>query len=116
MENEILATEQLFNTLSCDLGPALTSVLTGASRSGFRRAALQVDSGAEARLRTAYEVFTGLAAQEGPSVARAWMIGMNPHLEDQSPIAVLAQDRYADVLLAARCYLNENPEPGKEKR
>jgi hypothetical protein len=59
----------------------------------------------EARLRTAHQVSQVIAEREGPQVARAWMLGMNPQLDDENPILCIAADRHHDVLLAARAYL-----------
>lgn len=61
----------------------------------------------EARLRAAHQVFEMIAEREGPHVARAWMIGMNPQLDDENPILCIARDRHHDVITAARAYLND---------
>lgn len=55
--------------------------------------------------RAGREVFEMISAAEGDDVARAWMIGMNPHLDDESPILTLQQKRCAEVLRAGRSYL-----------
>ncbi|GHA02189.1 XRE family transcriptional regulator [Streptomyces echinoruber] len=63
----------------------------------------RVDS--ELRLRAAYQVFQMISIEENAHTARAWMIGMNPQLEDDSPIQAIAEDRHKDVMAAARSYL-----------
>lgn len=63
----------------------------------------RIDS--ELRLRAAYQVFQMITLEENSHTARAWMIGMNPQLEDDSPIQAIAEDRHKDVMAAARSYL-----------
>ncbi|MFK0023708.1 XRE family transcriptional regulator [Streptomyces sp. NPDC090798] len=63
----------------------------------------RIDS--ELRLRAAYQVFQIIELQENCHTARAWMIGMNPQLEDDSPLQAIAEDRHKDVMAAARSYV-----------
>ncbi|MEU4175876.1 XRE family transcriptional regulator [Streptomyces sp. NPDC026589] len=60
---------------------------------------------AEVRLRTAYQIFKLIEEGENPHTARAWMIGMNPQLEDESPLQVIADGHFKDAMAAARSYL-----------
>ncbi|MER7540078.1 XRE family transcriptional regulator [Streptomyces sp. NPDC097704] len=62
----------------------------------------RVDS--EVRLRTAFQIFRYIEECENRHIARAWMLGMNPQLEDDSPLQALAEDRFNDVMAAARSY------------
>jgi hypothetical protein len=59
----------------------------------------------EVRLRTAYQVFKLVESGENCHIARAWMIGMNPQLEDCSPLQAIADDHFKEVMAAARSYL-----------
>lgn len=59
----------------------------------------------EVRLRTAYQVFKIIEDGENQHTARAWMMGMNPQLEDDSPLKAIAEDRFKEVMAAARSYL-----------
>lgn len=58
----------------------------------------------EKRLRAAYQVFQLLQASESPHVVRAWFIGMNPQLDDVSPVEAIAEDRLKEVMAAARAF------------
>ncbi|MEU9377736.1 XRE family transcriptional regulator [Streptomyces sp. NPDC048255] len=58
----------------------------------------------EFRLRTAFQVFRYIEECANRHVARAWMMGMNPQLEDESPLLVIADDRFKEVMAAARSY------------
>lgn len=39
-------------------------------------------------------------------VIRAWFMGMNPQLGDESPIEALREGRVRDVMAAARAFVN----------
>ncbi|EFF93072.1 MULTISPECIES: hypothetical protein [Streptomyces] len=58
----------------------------------------------EFRLRTAFQVFRYIEECENRHVARAWMMGMNPQLEDSSPLQAIADDHFKEVMAAARSY------------
>jgi hypothetical protein len=60
---------------------------------------------AEARLRFAYQVFHPLQSEESPHTVRAWFIGLNPQLADESPSSMIQEGNYKDVLIAARAFL-----------
>ncbi|MFF7976750.1 XRE family transcriptional regulator [Streptomyces sp. NPDC007905] len=58
----------------------------------------------EFRLRTAFNVFTLIAEYENQHIARAWMMGMNPQLDDDSPIEAIAGGHLKEVMAAARSF------------
>ncbi len=58
----------------------------------------------EQRLRAAFQVVQLLLERESAETVRAWMIGMNPELDDRAPIVVLGEHP-AEVLQAARAFL-----------
>lgn len=60
----------------------------------------------ERRLRDAFQVFTLIEEADDADVARAWFIGMNPELDDDSPVEQLAVGNAPAVLAAARSYVN----------
>lgn len=60
---------------------------------------------AEQRLRAALQVFLLLQSEENGHTARAWLIGMNPQLGDDSPAEVLREGRFKDVQSAAKAYI-----------
>ncbi|MEV6394245.1 XRE family transcriptional regulator [Streptomyces sp. NPDC051907] len=61
---------------------------------------------AEDRLRAALQVFQLIQDAESLYTARAWLIGMNPQLEDEAPLTVIAEGRFRDVMVAARAYVD----------
>lgn len=60
----------------------------------------------EERLRAALQVFQLIQDAESLYTARAWMIGMNPQLEDEAPAQCIADGRMRDVMVAARAYVD----------
>lgn len=60
----------------------------------------------ELRLRVAYQVFHLLQEQESPHTIRAWFVGINPQLNDESPASAIREDRHKDVVVAARAFLS----------
>jgi hypothetical protein len=60
---------------------------------------------AQERLRAAFNVFHLLQEEESPPTVRAWFVGLNPQLDDDSPARAISQDRLKDVLAAAKAYM-----------
>jgi hypothetical protein len=58
----------------------------------------------EQRLRTAYEIALLLLEQDSPETVRAWFIGLNPQLDDQSPAEAIHNDQLKEVRSAARAF------------
>lgn len=63
------------------------------------------DSESERKLRDACQVFRLLVTEESPHTVRAWFVGLNPQLDDESPATAIREGRTRDVLLAARAFL-----------
>lgn len=90
------------------LGQRLTAVI---ARVGDTKAVGQWAKGTrrphpkvEARLRHAFQVVQLLMQVESSETVRAWFLGMNPELDDQSPALMIADDPQA-VLKAAKFFL-----------
>lgn len=64
---------------------------------------MRLDS--ESRLRAAYEIMILLLRFDGPDTVRAWFIGMNPQLNDESPAEYIHQGRLQDAMNAARSFV-----------
>ena len=62
-------------------------------------------SEAERRLRCAYQIFQLLLAEEAPHTVRAWFLGLNPQLDDESPAEGIRDGKYREVLVAAKAFL-----------
>jgi hypothetical protein len=60
---------------------------------------------ADSRLRAAFQIFHLLQSEESPHTVRAWFIGMNPQLDDESPAQAIREGRMRDALVAAKAYV-----------
>lgn len=91
--------------LNGSLGHTLVSALAGSADPQHARAWVTgaSDLGPEAaqRLRTAYAVWRKVAEAEGDAIARAWFVGANPWLDDDSPVNALRDGRMDAVARAA---------------
>jgi hypothetical protein len=58
----------------------------------------------ERRLRTTYEIARLLLLQESPSTVKAWFIGMNPDLDDLSPVEAIHDNYLKDAMAAAHVF------------
>ena len=99
------ATEFLQNLL----GRRLVAYMVGVDTKTVSRWANQeverVRQGSERRLRVAFEVALLLTVFDSPSVIRAWYIGLNPQLNDESPADAIREDQLQETLAAARAFV-----------
>ena len=61
----------------------------------------------EPRLRAAYHVVKFLAEYDEPAVIQAWLMGLNPQLEHQSPLSLLRKGEHRAVLSGALAFTAE---------
>lgn len=61
--------------------------------------------GHEAALRSVHQISLLLLTEESPHTVRAWFMGLNPQLDDESPANAIADGRTADTLIAAKAFL-----------
>jgi hypothetical protein len=92
-----------------NLGQALLSVIVDRDIRTVTRwvsGDVQPPQASEQRLRDAFHIVTLLVSADAAPVARAWFMGMNPQLNDETPAEVLADGRAREVLAAARAFVN----------
>jgi hypothetical protein len=98
----------MLRSLRSSLGAPLTAALIGAAGvdgvSDWIAGRATIDSSTEQRLRDAYAVAQALLEVESPETVRAWLLGMNPLLDDRAPAAVLPEDPAA-VIRAAHFFV-----------
>ncbi|MEU6331456.1 hypothetical protein ABZ851_29895 [Streptomyces sp. NPDC047049] len=58
--------------------------------------------------RDTFHLIASNYRREGGAIARAWMSGMNPHLDDDAPFLVIGAGRGAAALDAARRHVTGN--------
>ncbi len=60
----------------------------------------------ERRLRAAFQICHLLVSQDNAHTVRAWFIGMNPQLGDDSPAEAIHDGRLKEALAAARSFVS----------
>lgn len=58
----------------------------------------------ERRIREAYRVYHDLVVEDSPHTVRAWFMGSNSELHDESPAEAILHERFVEVLAAARSF------------
>ena len=59
----------------------------------------------ERRLRAAYEIAQLLVRFDSSRVVKAWFIGLNPQLDDESPAEAIREGRLKEAMSAARAFV-----------
>ncbi|TRW44404.1 HAD domain-containing protein [Georgenia yuyongxinii] len=94
--------------LNTALGPTIVAALSGATISTLPERWVEHDGPIPSpqekeRLRAAHRIWTQLADAEGPDLARAWLIGDNPVLE-QAPYLALRAGAVDEAVAAAAAF------------
>ncbi|HLZ71354.1 MAG TPA: XRE family transcriptional regulator [Dehalococcoidia bacterium] len=101
------AISEVAAALQSVLGQQITAVIAGikdAKAVGqWARGEREPHPAAARRLRSAFQVAQLLLQVDDPGVVRAWFVGMNPLLEDESPALALTHEP-AKVMDAARAF------------
>ena len=104
-----LGVSDIAAALQTQLGQALLGVIvnkTERTLTRWTKAAVRPPHASEQLLRDTFQVFELLTSAESADVARAWFMGMNPQLDDESPAEALSTGRARDVMAAARAFIN----------
>ena len=89
------------------LGPTLVAALSGTRdrklpEAWTKDSGPEPDSDAAARLNAALSCWNLVAGAEGPDVARAWFIGGNPWLDDDTPVTAIREGWFGETAVAAQ--------------
>ncbi|MEV4737569.1 hypothetical protein MRBLWO14_002463 [Microbacterium sp. LWO14-1.2] len=106
-------TGALARRLTAVLGPTLVSTLAGSkdlrTATGWGSPDGPLPSAyASLRLECAYDAWQKISTAEGDDVARAWFVGSNPWLGNDSPITAIREGRFVDVANAAEACANDS--------
>lgn len=109
-----LGSREVVRQLNSHLGPTLVAALAGVKDRGLPSKWARPDGpnprpAAGTRLLKAHTLFFSIASSESEHIARAWMIGSNPLLDDDTPITAIREDRFKDVTAAATAFLEGTP-------
>lgn len=94
--------------LASHLGKTLLSFITGSSKQTVARWAKGDQTPTaeiESLVRSTYLIFAQISEADSKNTARAWFMGMNPHLDDASPTEAMKDARLKDVNTAAKAFL-----------
>ncbi len=96
------------NTLVDNLGSGMVSLIVGVAPETITRWSRGTSANPretnERRMRETFRIYLELAATDSPHTVRAWFMGSNPELGDDSPAEALAEDRFKEVFAAARSF------------
>jgi hypothetical protein len=107
-----LSIPELVQKLSSIIGKKLTAYLISAKDIRAVDRLIEgelLSKDSEQRLRFAYQVATILSTYDSPTIAQAWLMGLNPELGDRVPIRLIREDNLEQlaplVLNAAGQYI-----------
>lgn len=103
---------ELVRRLNAHLGPTLVAALAGTKdrRQPIRWAKPDgpaLGAAFEKRLRLAQRAWVAIADAESDSVARAWFIGGDPRLNEDTPLTAIREDRDREVVAAITAFLED---------
>lgn len=112
-QTDAARTRALARHLMAVLGPTLVSTLAGSKDSRAATGWGSLDgplpsADASLRLECAYYAWQKVSAAEGDDVARAWFVGGNPWLGDDSPITAIREGRFREVDNAAKACVDDS--------
>ncbi|WP_442546164.1 hypothetical protein ACSBOX_21395 (plasmid) [Arthrobacter sp. KN11-1C] len=94
------------------LGPTLVAVLAGVRDrklpSAWARGDVVPRDASVTKLKTALRVWRALKLEHDEHIARSWFIGLNPLLDETTPIEALNKGMNRQVIEAARAFLDDN--------
>jgi hypothetical protein len=100
-------TAEIAQFLSENLGPTLTAFIAGVEKRTIARYTKgdEPREDQEKRLRVAYQIFNLILEVEANHTVRAWFMGMNPQLDDESPAESIAEGDFRGTMAAARAFI-----------
>ena len=114
-ETTRLSTAELVRQLNSHLGPTLVAALAAVKDRKLPHKWAQSD-GPEPRpvslerLHMAHRIWRLISSSDGDTVARAWFIGANPRLDEESPIIAIRNGRGDDAHRAAVAFVEGGDE------
>jgi hypothetical protein len=106
-ESVRITVEDLITTLTEKLGTKLVAFMVDKDPSSvgrWRSGRSKPSDEAVRTMRSAYQVFQMLERHDSDATIRAWFMGMNPQLDDASPLEALQDGRNREVMAAARAF------------
>lgn len=103
---------ELVRRLNSHLGPLLVAALAGSKDKKLPYKWAKPDGPTpgpafQKRLQLAHRIWISIADAETEAIARAWFIGGNPFLGEDTPITAIREDRHKEVLRALKAFLED---------
>lgn len=101
--------ETLLTYLRSRLGPILIGAMCGTEGPAPLDLWLTrpPDIETEGKLRIGYDATKAICEREGAPLARAWLMGMNPQLDNGNPLTEIGKGNGRNVLIAVRVHLQD---------
>ncbi|WCD91460.1 hypothetical protein [Microbacterium sp. nov. GSS16] len=104
---------ELVHTLTEALGPTLVAALAGAKNSHTAESWASENGPqpwpwAAERIRFAAEQWRRISSIEDPDTARAWFVGANPWLQDDTPVNAIREGRFTDISHAIQALVDDS--------
>lgn len=101
---------ELVRQLNSHLGPTLVAALAGVRDTKLphkwaKAGGPTPQDKSLARLQAAHRAWSMISNADNHSVARAWFIGINPRLGEESPVMALRDDQLKAVIAAATAFV-----------
>jgi hypothetical protein len=96
----MLTLPELLHTLISNIGKKLTAYVAGVNHPEIIESWIAGElfpGDAEKRLRFTYQIVMTLMTKDSPTVAQAWLVGVNPELGDRVPIRLLRESTLDQV-------------------
>lgn len=111
-ETARLDIHELVRRLNSHLGPLLVASLSGSKDSKLPYKWAKPDGPTpgpafQKRLQLAHRIWLAVADAESEAIARAWFIGGNPILDEDTPITALREDRHKEASQALSAFLED---------
>ena len=105
-----LSSHELVRRLNKDLGTTLVATLAGVKDRKLPYKWAEIDGPiprdeAYRRLQAAHRVWQMINDADNDYLARAWFIGANPRLDEESPVIRLREGDLAGVIAAAKAFV-----------
>lgn len=106
---------ELVRRLNSHLGPLLVATLAGSKDSKLPYKWAKPDGTTpgpafQKRLQLAHRAWLIIADAESEAIARAWFVGGNPFLDEDTPVTALREDRHKEVAHALTAFLEDRPD------
>ena len=108
----VMDIREIVQRLNSRLGATIVAALTGSKDRKLPHRWAKPDGPMpsddfQRRLSLAYRAWLSVSGAEGDSVGRAWFIGANPFLGEDTPMTAIREDRAAELMAAVGALIDD---------